>query len=137
MLRKALEFIIGKPAPKQPVAMTPGRRAALYERAMIRREASLGATLLGPIPAGHTREFFCLDRHTWIWSEQWYDQASKSTKSMNVRYDFQPRGVLKIVDDIPRGYVKGSELTHLIETIYNYHNLVTTQIYNTTPVMAG
>ena len=140
MLHKLLSVISGKPgnsgaAPTSNFQMSTHRRA-VHERDLIRREAKIGATLFGSIPAGHNREFFCFDRSTWIWSEQWYDETSKSHKSMNVRYEFQPRGVLKIVDNIPRGYVEGKELAYLLEAIYNYHERVTTEIYGLQPAVA-
>ena len=49
---------------------TDEQRAADAERNLIRYEAKVGGDLFGPIPAGHRRDFFCLDEHTWIWHEK-------------------------------------------------------------------
>ena len=48
------------------------RKAALY-RNLIRHEAKIGGQLFGPVPKDGRREFFCLDRHTWVWHEEWVD----------------------------------------------------------------
>ncbi len=69
------------------------RKADLY-RDLIRHEARIGGQVFGPIPAGHRREFFRLDDHSWIWHEEWKDQSGK-TQIRTTRYDVRPDGVLK------------------------------------------
>lgn len=59
------------------------------ERELIRRESEIGGQLFGPVPAGHTRQFFCLDERTWIWHEQWLDQ-NKQRQSMTTKYIVRP-----------------------------------------------
>lgn len=135
MLRKALGLIMGTPQGVIPTVSSPqmsAHRRATKERDLIRKESKIGATLLGKIPTGHHREFFCLDEHTWVWYEEWFDSTEKMTKTMNVHYDFQPRGVLKIVDGIPTGYVVGAELKHLLETIRTYYKRVSQEVYGQT-----
>lgn len=102
----------------------------------MRREAQAGATVFGPVPAGHHREFFCLDRYTWVWSEQWFDEKTQTNQHMTVYYEFQPRGVLKTVNNIPRGYVEGKELKHLVEAMKTYGNRVAVEVYGQSPVIA-
>lgn len=70
-------------------------------RNLIRREAKIGGELFGPIPEGHQREFFCLDEHTWVWHEGWFDAQGKQ-QSVTTRYEVRPTGVLKIQNN--RGY---------------------------------
>lgn len=72
---------------------TPAQRAADTERNLIRFEAKIGGELFGPIPAGHRRDFFCLDEHTWIWHEEWLDQGRR--KTVTTRYDVRPNAILK------------------------------------------
>jgi hypothetical protein len=72
---------------------TNQRRADLY-RNLIRHEAKIGGEVFGPIPAGHRREFFCLDEHTWVWHEEWRD-AKGQTQVRTTRYDVRPDGILK------------------------------------------
>ena len=70
------------------------QRQADMLRGLIRQEARLGGELFGQVPAGHRREFFCLDRHTWVWHEEWQDQAGHHV--MTTRYDIRPNGILKV-----------------------------------------
>ncbi len=69
------------------------RDAELY-RNLIRHEAKIGGEVFGAIPAGHRREFFCLDRHTWVWHEEWVDQNGQQ-QIRTTRYDVRPDGLLK------------------------------------------
>ena len=69
------------------------RRADLY-RKLIRHEAKIGGTLIGPVPQGGRREFFCLDEHTWVWHEEWLDQNGQH-QAATTRYDLRPNGILK------------------------------------------
>ena len=137
MLRKFLAVIMGTPvnannqtAPHQLSA----HKQTLKERSLIRREAKIGAEVLGAIPSGHSREFFCLDATTWIWHEQWKDPETKQSQAMYVKYEFQPRGVLKTVNGVAKGYVIGQELSRLVDAISLYHKRVSTEIYGRTPV---
>lgn len=68
-------------------------RANLY-RNLIRHEAQIGGELFGAIPAGHRREFFCLDKHTWVWHEEWTTPGGQ-TQVQTTRYDVRPNGILK------------------------------------------
>lgn len=69
------------------------RRAEIYS-ALIHHEAKIGGELFGPIPAGHRREFFLLDQHTWVWHEEWKDEKGE-WQAVTTRYDVRPNGVLK------------------------------------------
>ena len=70
------------------------QRKADLRRSLLHYEARLGGELFGPIPAGHRREFFCLDEHTWVWHEEWIDAQGKR-QVMTTRYDVRPQGILK------------------------------------------
>ena len=70
------------------------QRKARLQRALIHHEAKIGSQLFGPIPAGHRREFFCLDEHTWVWHEEWTDETGKR-RVVTTRYDIRPDKVLK------------------------------------------
>lgn len=69
------------------------RRSELM-RSLKRHEAKIGGTLFGPVPEGGRRDFFCLDKYTWVWHEEWTDKAGKP-HNKTIRYDFRPEGVLK------------------------------------------
>ncbi len=85
MIQKLLRGFIGQ--------RSQNRDAQLYQD-LIRHEAKLGGTVFGAVPAGHRREFFCLDRHTWIWHEEWVDQAGQQ-QIRTTRYEVRPDGLLK------------------------------------------
>ncbi len=139
MFDKIISFILGTPTQSQQTAnvrqISAYKRAA-QERELIKRESKVGATLFGPIPAGHQREFFCLGEHIWIWDEQWFDESVGAMAQMHVRYEFQRQGVLKTVDGVARGYITGPELTNLLKVIQTYDQRVAVEVYGYIPAHA-
>lgn len=85
MIKKLLNGII--------VQKHNDRRADLY-RNLIRHEARIGGQLFGQVPKGGRREFFCLDKHTWVWHEEWIDENGQR-QIKTTRYDVRPNGILK------------------------------------------
>jgi hypothetical protein len=73
---------------------TPQQRQIELERRLIRGEAQIGGKLFGPVPKGHSRQFFCLDEHTWIWHEEWIVKGRRH--AVTTRYRARPNGVGKI-----------------------------------------
>lgn len=70
------------------------QRRAEAQRGLLRYGARIGGGLFGTVPAGHRREFFCLDEHTWVWHEEWVDQ-NRQRHVVTTRYDVRPNGILK------------------------------------------
>lgn len=70
------------------------QRRANAKRAILHHLARLGGRVFGPIPDGIRREFFCLDKHTWVWHEEWTDQDGHR-RAATTRYDVRPNGILK------------------------------------------
>lgn len=131
-LRKIFTIITGieldkKPQQHQQFHLWQQSREA-RERMLIKREAQVGATVFGAVPAGHYREFFNLDQTTWVWFEQWTDSQQK-THRLYTKYEFQPRGVLKTVNNIAKGYVEGAELDRLLGAIESYRIKVAKEVY--------
>jgi hypothetical protein len=131
MLRKTFRVITGFDLPQKdtPAPVKRTHKSKISRTELIRKEAKLGGTLFGEVPAGHHREFFCLDKHTWIWFEEWFDSEAGRTRHINVRYDVQPHGVLKTVDGEVKGYVTGDELSHLLAAARTYYQRAATEIY--------
>ena len=102
--------------------------AAEERRNMIRHEAKIGGTLFGPIPAGRTREFFCLDRHTWVWHESWIDAAGKQ-QAVTTRYEVRPSGVLKIQNDQVYQSLSYGEAVNLYKAVGLYAQRVKALYY--------
>jgi len=103
------------------------RKAELY-RNLIRHEARIGGELFGPVPEGGRREFFCLDKHTWIWHEEWVDQKGQR-QIKTTRYDVRPSGILKAQDGQHYQSVSGEEAKRLRQAVHLYVNRVHNEIY--------
>jgi hypothetical protein len=104
------------------------RRAHLY-RELIRREAKIGGRLFGSVAKGNRREFFCLDERTWVWHEEWTDQAGMR-HAVTTRYDVRPDGVLKAQDNQPYQYVGRDEARRLYKAVAMYNKSVDAELYN-------
>lgn len=70
------------------------QRRANARRAILHHLAKVGGNVFGPIPAGVRREFFCLDEHSWVWHEEWTDQAGQH-HAVTTRYDIRSSGIVK------------------------------------------
>lgn len=70
-------------------------RIARIRQDALRRHAKLGGQLFGPVPVNRQRQFFCLDKYTWIWHEVWVDEKGKQ-HSVSTRYDIRPNGIFKV-----------------------------------------
>src|SRR3546814_12984734 len=69
-------------------------RLAEFKRALILYEARLGGQLFGAVNKGQRREFFCLDKHTWVWHEEWTDNSG-TRHVVSTRYTVRPHGIWK------------------------------------------
>ena len=94
------------------------RRKAV-ERNLINAESALGRTLFGEVPAGRTREFFCLKKNVWLWYED----------GLIVRYEVRENGVFKRVGTQSYVKVTGAELENFTRATKAYLQLVKTRIY--------
>lgn len=103
------------------------KRTAIL-RSLIRREAAIGGSLFGPVPAGGRREFFCLDETTWVWHEEWIDSNGQK-QIRNTRYDMRPTGILKAQNGQGYQMVSGEEAEHLHAAVKTYLARVRAEIY--------
>jgi len=133
LFQKTITLLTGSPDPAISFKM-PKRKAVkkLTERDLLRLESQIGSQLFGPIPDGHTREFFCLDETTWIWYEQWRDQNGVS-KSSTTRYEVHPKGVLKVLEGARYTYIEGQELDNLLHATRLYYEKVARDVYHRDP----
>ena len=104
------------------------RRAKLY-RELLQKEAKVGGELFGPVQPGGRREFFCLDRHTWIWHEEWIDAQTRRPSVVTTRYDIRPNGILKTQDGHNARYIDGDETRRLYYAAKLYQQRVTHEVY--------
>ena len=103
------------------------KRAKQY-RDLIRREAAIGGQLFGPVQSGGRREFFCLDRHTWVWHEEWVDQGG-IRHMVTTRYDIRSNGIFKAQDGQPYRPVVGEEAIHFRNAVMTYNKRVKAELY--------
>lgn len=103
------------------------RNARLY-REIVTREAEIGGKLFGPIKPGGRREFFCLDKHTWIWHEEWTDEQG-SAQSITTRYDIRSNGIFKAQDGQPYQRLTTVEARNLYKAMKLYNKEVDAQLY--------
>lgn len=119
MLQRLINSVIGD--------RTEQRKADLY-RNLIRREAQIGGTVFGPVPAGVRREFFCLDEHTWVWHEEWKD-AQGQPRVRTTRYDVRPSGVIKSQNGMYQS-LSHQEAQNLRNAVHLYRERVVGQMYS-------
>lgn len=127
LLKKTLSLLTGSPVgSKRPLKK-------LSERELIELEAEIGGKLFGEIPAGHHREFFCLDEHTWVWHEEWVD-ADNQRHVSSTRYEIHDNGVLKAQDGKVYKFIEGEELRNLTLAVRLYYEAVARGIYKRDPM---
>lgn len=127
LLKKTLSLLTGSPVDsKRPLKK-------LTERELIELEAEIGGKLFGPIPAGHRREFFCLDEHTWVWHEEWVDE-NKQRHVTSTRYEIHDNGILKAQDGKVYKFLEGAELRNLTLAIRLYYEATARGIYRRDPI---
>ena len=108
------------------------RTRTLSERELIQRESEIGRELFGPIPKGHTREFFCLDESTCIWYESYKDKSGKEITA-TTRYEIQGDKILKAQEGARYSYLEGQELDNLLRAISMYYERVMRVVYSRDP----
>ena len=103
------------------------RQSNIYQQ-ILRHEAKVGGELFGPIPAGHRREFFCLDTYTWVWHEEWVD-ANGVQQTVTTRYNVRPNGILKTQNDGSPQLIGQTELNNLYHAVMLYSERMPTELY--------
>jgi len=114
---------------KQALAKREEQRQTELYRNLMRHEAKLGGQLFGPVPKNHRREFFCFDRRTWVWHEEWVDE--KGVKRVKTtRYDVRPDGILKAQDGQPYQLASREEVLNLYKASQLYKTEVADKLYS-------
>lgn len=112
----------------------PRPHKQLTERQLIQMESEIGAQLFGPIPEGHVRQFFNLDRTTWVWYEQWTDQITGQKQELITKYEVHPSGILKVQDTAHYTFISGAELDNFVRAVQLYYERIMRDIYHRDPV---
>ena len=98
-------------------------------RELIRREAAIGGQLFGPVAQGARREFVCVNKHTWLWHEEWTDSAGVWHVRTTL-YDVRKDGIFKMQEADVYVPVSAQEAKHLRAAALLYHQQVGKIIYN-------
>jgi len=136
MFSKVLSLITGSAVHDTSyLAMPQAKRTQkkMTERELIQLESEIGSKLFGEVPAGHRREFFCLDEKTWIWHEEWVDQKTKKREQMTIRYEINENGILKVLEGARYSYLQGAELDNLVAATRLYYEQASRMIYKRDP----
>ena len=129
VLKKSLKLLTGSDDIRFPSIKFTSK---VSRRELIQRESEIGGKLFGPVPAGHHRQFFNLDKNTWVWYEEWTDEKGK-LQSTTTRYEIHKNGVLKVQEGSQYYYIEGQELQNLLSATRMYYERVTREIYNRDP----
>ena len=116
------------------IPLTPRPHKQLTERELIQRESEIGAQLFGPVPAGHVRQFFNLDRTTWVWYEQWTDSITGEKKELITKYEVHPSGILKVQEGTQYTFITDQELDNFVMAVQLYYERIMREIYHRDPI---
>ncbi len=97
-------------------------------RQFINKEAKIGGQIFGNIKPNARREFFCLDKHTWVWHEEWTDNNGKR-QIVTTRYSVRPDGIIKAHNDQHYQKVEQAEATNLIKAASAYLKRIQSEVY--------
>ena len=133
VFKKAVTLLTGIDDPTRYLRVPKKRPLKkLTERELIQLESEIGKELFGPVPKNHRREFFNLDKDTWIWYEEYLDEKGNK-KTATTRYEVQERGVLKAQEGARYSYIEGEELQNLVLAVQMYYEQVMRDIYKRDP----
>ena len=99
----------------------------LSESDLINAESKLGATLFGPVPEGHRREFFRYSHNLWFFHEAWLENGQK--KEATITYEVRENGVYKLPLGGEYQKLTGSELENFRKATKEYLRLVKEKLY--------
>ena len=103
------------------------RETKLYND-LIRHEGQIGGTLFGKVPKGARREFFCLDKYTWVWHEEWKDKEGKQ-KTRTTRYSVRPDSIVKTQDGKHYQRITDDEAARFYDAVMAYERRVLHELY--------
>ena len=133
LFKKALQLLVGSPD-GQTLTMPKKSRPlkTMTERDLINLESEIGSKIFGEAQQGGRREFFNLDRNTWIWYEEWLEGGSKK-RSTTIRYEVTDQGVLKVQEGARYNFLDGAELDNFHMAVQIYYEQVMRGVYKRDP----
>jgi len=134
VFKKAFKLIVGESDTDIALRMPKGRPfKKLTERELIQLESEIGSKLFGEVPRGHRREFFCLDKRTWIWHEAGKDPKTGKHIERTIRYEVRDNGILKVQEGPRYSFIDGDELNNFVAATTMYYEQVARHVYGRDP----
>lgn len=103
-------------------------RKLAVQQDLMRREAALTRDIFGPVPKGTRREFFCLDKATWIWYEEWTDDNGQR-QQITTRYLIRPKEIVKSQNGGAYNRLSIEEAKNFYKAAQTYYKRIKTQLY--------
>jgi len=103
---------------------------------LMRREANLNKNIFGSVPKGVKRDFFNLDKHTWIWYEEWTDKSGKR-QQLTTRYVVRQKEILKSQNGGAYFRLTTDEAKNFQKATAKYIEKAKTELYATHKTPAG
>ena len=94
---------------------------------LLKREAKVGAQVFGPIPVGTSREFFCLEKNTWVWSETNKKDGKYVTNT--TKYIIRPTELVKSVNGSSYQKTTLEEARRFKDAVGRYRKIVREDVY--------
>lgn len=97
-------------------------------RDLIRQEAMVGRHVFGPIPEGHKRDFFRVDKGTWVWQETWIDD-NRQKQQRHTKYVIRSSDIVKSVNSGSYERLSIAEAKNLEAAVHEYVKRVSKEVY--------
>jgi hypothetical protein len=97
-------------------------------RDLIRQEAVVGRHVFGSIPEGHSREFFRVDKGTWVWQESWID-GNRLKHERHTKYVVRDKDIVKSVNNGSYERVTIEEAENFEAAVHEYVARVDKEVY--------
>ena len=115
------------------VTSVPKSSKVLTRKDFLELQAEQGRGLFGLPEKGCQREFFSLDRHTWIWYEEWIDE-NKQKRNRTTRYEIHDNGIMKVQDGSQYQFLEEQELRHFAMAVRLYYERVMKNVFKRDPI---
>ncbi len=135
LLKKAYQLVFAEDPVKPLLKLSKKDRPlkTLTERELIQLESQIGQAIFGPLPPHVVRrEFFTIDKDTWIWHEE-IKNPDGTKGELTIRYEVQPKGILKVQPGPRYTYLEGAELENFVMAVKEYYERVTRGLYKRDP----
>ena len=106
----------------------PAEKKREITQDLMRREAQINKDIFGPTPAGTRREFFYLEKNTWVWFEEWRDDTGERQQA-TTRYVIRPNEIVKSRNGGQYQSLSIEEAKNFKQAIKKYVDKVSKQLY--------